>query len=281
MSATQPKAARNGEQAALAASLPMYNLKEMAQAHTELWSAIVSECEPGAGLPTRLVFDRPAVPKAIGPEVVFSQICGYPLRTIFRGQYRLLGTPTYSAPGCGPGTHRGFVIVRDGSRFRSLEDLRGATFALNSRHSNSGMNLPRRLIAPLAGGRPFFRSVVETGTHPASIERVASGELDAASIDCLTYTFFKDHRPGAVAGLRIIAETAESPAIPFVTSVLTSSAMADALAAALLRLSSDPARRSVLQAVRIRAIASADPGSYDQIVAYEREAAELGYPVLA
>ncbi len=61
------------------------------------------------------------------------------------------------------------------------------------------MNLPRLLFARLAGGKPFFRSVVETGTHPNSIARVTSGELDAASIDCMTYAFFKDHRPEVVA----------------------------------------------------------------------------------
>jgi ABC-type phosphate/phosphonate transport system substrate-binding protein len=278
--AAQPNSPHGAGSAGLSASLPMYNLAEMAEAHADLWKAIVSECGPTADLPARLAFDRPPVPKAIGPEVIFSQICGYPLQTIFRGQYRLLGTPSYRAPGCGPGTHRAFVVVRDGSRFRRLEDLRGATFALNSRHSNSGMNLPRRLIAPLAGGRSFFRSVVETGAHPASIERVSSGELDAASIDCLTYAFFKDHRPKAVAPLRIIAETPESPAIPFITSALTSTAQAEALGEALVRLSSDPARRSILDALRIQSIGPANPASYHRLLDYEREAAQLGYPTL-
>jgi DNA-binding NarL/FixJ family response regulator len=39
------------------------------------------------------------------------------------------------------------------------------------------MNLPRRAIADIAGGKPFFRSIVETHSHAGNIERVARGEI--------------------------------------------------------------------------------------------------------
>lgn len=268
---------------ALAAHLPMYNLPEMADRNAAFWAAVSDELrrDGETGLPSGLTFARPAVPDRIGAEVLFSQTCGYPLQTIYRGQFHLLGVPTYDAPGCGFATHRAFVLVRDDSPFRTPDDLRGATFALNSRHSNSGMNLPRLLFARIAGGRPFFRAVVETGSHPGSMERVASGELDAASIDCLTYAFLKDHRPDATARLRILAETPESPAIPFVTSTATPPERVEALRAALLGVAADPARRPVLHALRIRTITPADATAYGRLLDYEREAADLGYPDLA
>lgn len=265
------------------ASLPMYNLPEMAGRNAAFWDALAQELRQ-AGLsdpPKELLFSRPAVPDAIGSEVLFSQTCGYPLQTIYGGQFQLLGVPTYDAPGCGFATHRAFILVREDSRFRELADLRGATFALNSLHSNSGMNLPRLLLARIAGGRPFFGAVVETGTHPASIERVVSGELDAASIDCLTYVFLQDHRPEAVASLRVLTETPESPAIPFVTAAATPPETVAILREALLRLAQDQARRPVLDALRIRTITPADPAAYARLLVYEREAAELGYPTLA
>jgi len=37
-------------------------------------------------LPEGLSYERPPVPDRIGPEVLFSQTCGYPLETIFAGQ---------------------------------------------------------------------------------------------------------------------------------------------------------------------------------------------------
>lgn len=267
---------------ALTASLPMYNLPEMRERNASFWQAVAAEAGiSGHRLPDGLSFERPPVPERIGPDVVFSQTCGYPLRTIYRGQARLLGTPTYDAPGCGPGTHRAFILVRESSAYDTLQDLRGTAFALNSRHSNSGMNLPRLLFARLADRRPFFGSVVETGSHPASMQRVKAGELDACSVDCLTFAFFRDHRPEAVVGLRVVAETCSSPTIPFITAAATPSGQVEALRAALLRVAADPARRKVLEALRIREIAPADVDSYEKLLDIEREAARLGYPELA
>lgn len=267
----------------LKASLPMYNLPEMAAAHAAFWDALAEELRADGmeGLPAALDFPRPAVPDRIGPETLFSQICGYPLQTIYGGQYELLGVPSYDAPGCTGFRHRAFILVRDDSPFQTLTDLRSGVFAMNSRHSNSGMNLPRMLFAPLVGSRPFFRAVVETGTHPASMAQVAAGEADAASVDCLTFAFFRDHRPAAVARLRVLAETPDSPAIPFVTSRATPHGHVAALRRALLRLAADPARKGVLGALRIRSIALADPTAYHRILDYERDAVRLGYPELA
>lgn len=263
-------------------SFPMYNLPEMATAHQALWDALVDEMQKQGvtGLPPALNFSRPPVPDAIGPEVFFSQTCGYPLQTIFSGQYELLGVPTYDAPGCVGSTHCAFVLVREDSRFRTPEDLRGSIFALNSWHSNSGMNLPRALFARYAGGKPFFRSVIQTGGHPPSMERVVAGQADAASIDCVTFAFFKDYRPSAVAPLRILAETPPSPAIPFVTSRQTAPDHVAALRRLLVRIASDPLHRETLAKLRIRDIGAADPAAYRRILDYEREAAQLGYPEL-
>lgn len=265
------------------ASLPMYNLPEMAGVNAAFWSALAEELrrEGVRDVPETLTFARPPVPDEIGPAILFTQTCGYPLRTIYRDQYQLLGVPTYDAPGCDGATHRAFVLVLDEARFETLEDLRGARFALNSRHSNSGMNLPRALLAPVAGGRPFFGSIVETGSHPLSMARLLAGEVDAASIDCLTYVFFQDHRPDAVARLRVLAETPPSPAIPFVTSSRTPPDEVAALRRALARLAADPARRPVLAGLRLRDITPADPAAYERLLDYEREAARLGYPDLA
>lgn len=267
----------------LTASMPMYDLPEMAAVNRAFWDALAAAlaAEGLSGVPAELAVSPPPVPDAIEADVLFTQTCGYPLQTIYRGQHELLAVPTYDAPGCGDGTHRAFVLVRDDSPFRELTDLRGSVFALNSRHSNSGMNLPRRLLADVAGGRPFFRSVIETGGHVASIARVAGGDAGSASIDCLTYAFLEDFRPAAVRGLRVLAETPPSPAIPFVTASARAPEEVAALRRALVRLGTDPSSRPVLAPLRITKIAPADPGAYAVLLRYEAEAAALGYPVLA
>ena len=265
------------------ASLPMYNLPEMADRNAAFWKALSEEigAERVPVLPSELSFSRPAVPDAIGREVLFSQTCGYPLQTVYRGQFALLGVPTYDFPGCGAATHRAFIIVRKDSGFKSIEDLRGSRFALNSRHSNSGMNLPRIMLARLGIKAPFFGSVTETHSHTESIRRVAAGDLDAASIDCVTYGFLNNCCPEKVSALRVLDQTLESPAIPFVTSIATPAGQVDAMRSALLRLANDPRRKPVLRGLHIETITAVESSVFQRVMDYEREAADLGYPELA
>ena len=130
-------------------SLPMYNLPEMRGANTAFWQAMRTELALRGleDLPDAPEFDRAPVPGCIEPETLFSQVCGWPLQTIYAGEARLLGMPVYSAPHCEGPTHAGVLIVGAESRFATLEELRGCAFAFNSVHSNSGMNLPRRALA--------------------------------------------------------------------------------------------------------------------------------------
>jgi hypothetical protein len=91
----------------------MYNLPEMRAVNARFWEALRGLLlEAGLrDLPEGLSYERPPVPDRIGPEVLFSQTCGYPLETIFAGQAVRLGTPCYAVPGCDGPTHCGLFIV--------------------------------------------------------------------------------------------------------------------------------------------------------------------------
>jgi len=263
-------------------SLPMYNLPEMREANARFWAALRGLLiEAGLrDVPETLVFDRGPVPPRLEAELLFSQTCGYPLETVFKGQAIRLAAPVYDAPGCEDATHRAFFLVPADSPAQSLADLRGGVFLLNSPVSNSGMNLPRRALAEIAGGKPFFREVIETGGHPASLASLLRGEGDVASIDCVTYAFWRHYRPEAAARVRIIAETPISPAIPFVTSVATPPATVGTLRAALHRLGREPRYAAVRAGLKIAGVKDMPDAHYEGLLDYEREAVALGYPEL-
>ena len=101
---------------------------------------------------------------------------------------------------------------------RALSEFRGASAALNACDSNTGMNLFRAAIAPVAGGAPFFRAVVVTGSHEASMAAVAEGLADLASIDCVTFALLERGRPDLIGRVAIVAESALSPGLPFIAS---------------------------------------------------------------
>jgi len=265
------------------ASLPMYNLPEMRPVNAQFWDALRGLLVE-AGLdevPETLHFDRLSVPERIGPEVLFSQTCGYPLETIFSGQAARLGTPCYDAPSCDGASHCGLFVVPAGSKVRELRDLRGSTFLLNHRHSNSGMNLPRRALAEIAGGRPLFAKVIETGSHPGNLDSIARAEADATAVDCVTFAFWSHYRPDAARQVRILARTPPSPAIPFVTSTATPTATVEVLRAALRELAHNPRYAKARRGLLVTDIIDVPAAAYRGLLDYEREAAELGYPALA
>jgi ABC-type phosphate/phosphonate transport system substrate-binding protein len=268
--------------AARRASLPMYNLPEMRAANATFWDAMRHELarQGGEDVPASLEFDRKPVPAEIERDILFTQVCGYPLQTIYRGQAALLGAPVYAVEHCEGPTHAGIFIVHRDSRFERLAALKGCRFVYNSRHSNSGMNLPRRAIADIAGGAPFFGSIAETHSQPGNIERIARGEADATCVDCVTYAFFCRHRPQLGALTRVLAVARSTPSIPFVTSQAIPDDLKAALRTALGNIARAPEWADVRAGLMLRDIAPVDPAIYATQLAFEREAAELGYPEL-
>jgi ABC-type phosphate/phosphonate transport system substrate-binding protein len=259
----------------------MYALPEMAEVNAAFWTALRQEAARPA-LPARLSTAPAGLPANITPQTVFSQMCGYPLKRLYANQYTFLGTPFYNLPGCttrpdGVPTHCSFIVVARDAAFGALADLRGRKFVVNGFDSNSGMNLPRRLFADIAGGASFFSAVAVTGSHVASMAAVAAGEADAAAIDCVTYGFCALYRPQTVVGLRILAQTPASPAIPFITSSATPPDTVSALRRAL----SSPAMARAFAGLRIIDVISPRPEAYELVLALEEEAGALGYPCLA
>jgi ABC-type phosphate/phosphonate transport system substrate-binding protein len=260
----------------------MYNLPEMRADNAAFWLAIRTEAERlgVAGLPMELDFERKPVPERIEADTVFTQVCGWPLQTIYAGQATVLGVPVYGAAHCVGPTHAGVFVVRRDAAWRSVTELRGCDFVFNSVHSNSGMNLPRRVIAELPGGRPFFRSVTETHSQPGNLERVALGQADATCVDCVTFAFFTRHRPGMADQLRVLAVTMSTPAIPFVTAAAIDPTTKAAMAEALRRVATAPEWAPVRDAMMLLDVVPSDQADYRIPCRYAAEAAALGYLAL-
>jgi len=266
----------------LYASLPWYDLPEMHRDTDALWEALAAAFRRAGCAEVPPALDR-TVPHGTDHHggCFFTQTCGYPLLTTAREHFAVLGAPCYAVPGaCGP-LHRSFVVVRDDAAARAPEELRGASFAINEIDSNSGMNLPRLLFAPLAREGRFFGSTVVTGSHARSAEAVSAGDADAAAIDCVTFALLRRYRPAAVASLRAIAETAATHAPPLVTSRAAGAETVARLRRGVNAFLADPAFATLRARLAIADVSLCDADAYDPVLAYERDAARLGYPVLA
>lgn len=215
------------------------------------------------------------------PDLVFGQTCGYPYVQRLRGKVQLVATPVYNLPGCDGPLKCSFIIVKASSPVQSIEELRGARAAINEPGSNSGYNLFRAFVAPHARDGRFFSSVQETGGHLASIDVVSKGEADVASIDCVTFGNTQRFDPQRVAGVRILAETAKGPGLPFITSAATPARQLVILRRALAETIADPELAGVCDTLSLRGISLLGDADYEVLAELDRDAARHGYPLIA
>jgi ABC-type phosphate/phosphonate transport system substrate-binding protein len=265
------------------ASLGMYDPPWLRGANDALWRGIAARLRDAgvADVPDALDRGRPLGAIWRDPRLLLAQTCGYPLATSLREAVTVVAAPVHDLPGCGGARHRSLVVVAQTSSVATLAELRGARAAINGRDSNTGMNLLRRAVAPLARRGRFFGAVRETGSHLASMEAVRTGAADVAAIDCVTFALARRHRPALVEGLRVLAESDPSPSLPFVTrggaDVNEVAALRSALAGAL----ADPALATTADALALARVEPVSAEDYEILLRYERAAAAAGYPGLA
>lgn len=263
------------------ASLGMYDHPAQRAANDRLWAEIRRRLV-ARGIPAPIALDRSRPAEAIwrDPALLFGQACGYPLVSDPDLTLRVVGIPAYDAPDCTEGRHAGYLVARDDDPRTSLADHRGGRAAINGYNSNTGYNLFRAAVAPLAQGGRFFGSVIETGSHHASLEALRRDEADLAAVDAVTYAVLRRFEPGVIAGLRIIGLTASSPALPLVTARSTSIETVAALRIALADVIADPGLADVRTTLLLRDIIPGEVERFEPVRALEIAAITAGYPVL-
>ena len=264
------------------ASLPMYDLSELRDAHAALWTGIARQLPPAgiADVPVGLTRDRPAGEVWSDPELLFSQCCGADLTGGHASRLRVVATPRYRASGCAEASYASLIVVAQGSDIREIECLRGRVAAINHPESHSGMNALRAVIAPFSRGGRFFAAVKVSGAHAASLALVASGAADVAAIDCVTHALLARHRPQALAGTRVLCRTASAPAPPYVTRADAGDDLVRRLQSALREALADREIEAACAELLLGGIEVLPAKAYLRIPAFARLAARHGYPVL-
>jgi ABC-type phosphate/phosphonate transport system substrate-binding protein len=260
----------------------MYDFPWTVAANDALWASI-SACLADAGVraPGRLTRGGDLVALWRHPGLIFGQTCGYPYMTALRDSVTLIATPEYSFPGCEGAAHRSFIIRRAGDPRRALGEFRGASAALNAHDSNTGMNLFRATVAPIAGGAPFFRTTLVTGSHEASVEAVAEARADLASIDCVSFALLGRGRPELIESVAVVAESPVSPCLPFIASGSLPPSTIAAVREALFAAFDDPSLAEARAALGLKGARLTGQADYDRIIEIERDAPAAGHSRLA
>ncbi|WP_249674393.1 phosphate/phosphite/phosphonate ABC transporter substrate-binding protein [Pseudomonas abieticivorans] len=255
------------------AELPMYIAPTQVQQASEQWLALTLRL---LGITTRVRDDEPLEQLWLNPRLLLSQTCGYPLMTRLKDQVRVVGRPCFDLPDAKAGEHCSLLVVNQQAPWQQLAELRGGRGVINSEDSNSGMNLLRHALAPLAQKGRFFSHLSISGSHRESLRRVAAGEADLAAIDSVTFAYLARYAPEVVHGVRVLGRTASSPTLPYITSAhgLPVEQLREAMNSALLQLP------EVAHLLAIKAVLPAQLHDYAVLLGYQRQAAHLGFTQL-
>lgn len=214
----------------------------------------------------------------LSPDLLLSQTCGYPLVTSLRGRVRLIGRPSYELAHSSGGDHCSLLLCRVDSAVTDLAGFQGSHGLINAQDSNSGMNLLRHTLAGISD-RGFFSRLTLTGSHRESMRRLKAGDGDLASVDSVTYDYLARDNSDEIEGLRILARSARSPCLPYITSIRRAPADADSIRKAMNEaLSQLP---EVSRTLAIREVLPASEADYACLLDYERSAAHCGFSFVA
>jgi phosphonate transport system substrate-binding protein len=202
----------------------------------------------------------------------FAWVCDYPYVSMGR-QVRLLAVPVNQ----GEPVYRSFLIVpAKDTHTRSIADLKGAVFAYADPLSNTGYLAPRFEIKE-AGYDPatFFRRTFFTWSHRKAIEAVASGLAQGAAVDSYIWQSLEKVSPKLTARARVVKQSEAFGFPPFVANRSVSQADFDAMRAALLDMSHDPAGRALLAKLNLDGFVAGSPDLYQSVA---KMVASFGQP---
>jgi ABC-type phosphate/phosphonate transport system substrate-binding protein len=274
-------------------SLPMYEVSDaMKKADNIFWSRL-RERLVSQGIDAPLALERTdgdLVDQWQGEHLLLSQTCGYPYtHTLMQRGVKIVGTPVYTTnDGLAPGQYRSVVIVKAGTSYRTLADLKGKKAGVNDMGSNSGMNAFRAAVASSFSTtelkRGIFGSVTTTGGHMNSVRMVADGRIDVAAIDSVSYDLIKRDYPELAAKTRVLMDTPVSPGLPLITSAKADDATIDKMRSAIKEVVTHPGDaelRWALGEMKLKDFVVIDAKTYHQrIYELEDSAADKGYAAL-
>ncbi|KJZ62998.1 phosphate/phosphite/phosphonate ABC transporter substrate-binding protein [Pseudomonas fluorescens] len=254
------------------AELLMYVAPEPIRAANERWLSSILDHLGHA----RLSAEGLSLPELwLSPDLLLTQTCGYPLMTALRGRVRVIGRPRYELPDANGGNHCSLLLSRADDPRRSLPAFRDSRGVINGEDSNSGMNLLRHRLAPLHRDGQFFASVGISGSHRESLRWLREERADLAAIDSVTFAYLARHAEEEVAGLRVIARSAFSPTLPYITVATVTDEQAEELRQVMnTTLQALPEVREILG---LREVLPASESDYQIVLDYQLEAEALGF----
>lgn len=170
-----------------------------------------------------------------------------------------------------------YYIVPAASTARSLQDLKGKTFAFGSPSSTSGHLMPRFFLLK-DGINPDkdFARIAFSGAHDATVAFVASGRAEAGVLNSSVYERLIEKGDANAKAVRILAKTPPYYDYNWTVRGDLQPALVKKLTEAFLKLDpKDPAHKEILDLQRASRFIATKPENYKGIEEAARSAGLL------
>jgi phosphonate transport system substrate-binding protein len=167
------------------------------------------------------------------------------------------------------------VVVRRNSSHHTFGDLRGASWAYNEPHSQSGYNVTRYHLATQGETSGYFGRVVQAGSHLRALRMVLDRRVDAAAIDSTVLELELQNRPDLEGQIRIIQTLGPSPIPPWVVANSVPPDLREAIRGVFLQMHEDPEGQMILAEGQMDRFVRVEDRDYDAIREMAQKAQEV------
>lgn len=168
--------------------------------------------------------------------------------------------------------YQSYLIVNKKSSNKTLEDLRGKTFAFTDPDSNTGTLVPNYWLA-MKGETPqlFFKETTYTYSHDNSIIAVARSLVDGAAVDSHIWEYYHKKNPEYTANTRIIKKSIPFGSPPFVSSSSLPLVLKDKIKDILLNMHLDPEGKQIQDSLFVDKFVPPQESWYQPITKLKQE----------
>lgn len=166
----------------------------------------------------------------------------------------------------GPG-YRGVLISKKGSKFTTIESLKGATLGLTDPGSTSGNLMPRVVFSEVVGMDldKYFGKVAYTGSHELSTVAVVQGKVDAAFVASHRFDNVVNKGEASLDGVNILWKSDPIPQDPFVYRNTLCDDIKMKVAETFLGLKDTPEAKKFLENVKSNTFVAMSSSDYNII----------------
>jgi phosphonate transport system substrate-binding protein len=170
-------------------------------------------------------------------------------------------------PHChGQSFYKAYIIVNTSSTAKNLDDLKKSSIALTDPMSNSGyLYVKHRLQENGDRIEDFFSSAQFSYGHDLSIQMVAKGIADAASVSQFVYEYYKHRKPEVIQNIRILEASNGFGMPPVVVSSRMSREMRQKVFDLLVNMHNDPEGARILEDLMIDSFHKGNDDDYNSI----------------